>query len=85
MPEHAKTAIGRRDGRRPSGERALERSTVCRCSVRREHDLAVADAKAALGEDAFAAAWARGQAMTPEEIVEFAANAVREGASERRG
>jgi hypothetical protein len=29
----------RRDARQPSGERALERSTVCRCSVRREHDL----------------------------------------------
>jgi hypothetical protein len=25
--------------RQPSGERALERSTVCRCSVSREHDL----------------------------------------------
>ena len=32
---------------------------------------AVAAAKAALGEDAFAAAWARGEAMTPEEIVAF--------------
>ena len=33
---------------------------------------AVAEAKAALGEDAFGAAWARGEAMTPEEIVAFA-------------
>jgi predicted ATPase/class 3 adenylate cyclase len=33
---------------------------------------AVAEAKAALGEDAFAAAWARGEAMTPDEIVAFA-------------
>ena len=32
---------------------------------------AVAAAKAALGEDAFAAAWARGKAMTPEEIAAF--------------
>jgi hypothetical protein len=29
----------RRDGRQPSGERALKPSTVCRCFVRREHDL----------------------------------------------
>ncbi len=35
------------------------------------HEAAVADAKAALGEDAFAAAWARGEAMTPEEILDF--------------
>ncbi len=33
---------------------------------------AVAAAKAALGEEAFAAAWVRGEAMTPEEIVAFA-------------
>jgi predicted ATPase len=37
------------------------------------HDQAVADAKEALGEEAFAAAWARGEAMTPEEIVAFCA------------
>ena len=35
-------------------------------------DQAVADAKEALGEEAFATAWARGQAMTPEKIVDFA-------------
>ena len=35
----------------------------------RIHEEAVADAKAALGEEAFAAAWARGQAMQPDEIV----------------
>jgi hypothetical protein len=35
------------------------------------HERAVGDAKAALGEEAFAAAWARGEAMTPGEIVEF--------------
>ena len=34
----------------------------------RIHEQAVADAKAALGEEAFAAAWARGQAMQPDEI-----------------
>lgn len=33
------------------------------------HDQAVVDAKAALGQEAFAAAWARGQAMTVEEVV----------------
>ncbi len=33
---------------------------------------ALAHAKAALGEKAFAAAWARGEAMTPEEIIKFA-------------
>jgi len=38
---------------------------------RQAHDAAVAAAKAALGEEAFAAAWARGQAMTPEEIVQL--------------
>jgi predicted ATPase len=35
------------------------------------HDEAIAAAKAALGEEGFAAAWARGEAMTPEEIDEF--------------
>jgi hypothetical protein len=40
-------------------------------------DRAVADAKAALGEEAFAAAWARGEAMTPEEIVAFCASLAR--------
>ena len=34
----------------------------------------VADAKAALGDEAFAAAWARGETTTPEEIVEFCAS-----------
>jgi hypothetical protein len=33
------------------------------------HERAVADAQAALGEEAFAAAWARGHAMRAEEIV----------------
>jgi predicted ATPase/class 3 adenylate cyclase len=33
------------------------------------HEAAIAAAKAALGEEAFAAAWARGEAMTPEDIV----------------
>jgi hypothetical protein len=33
---------------------------------------AVVEAKAALGEEAFAAARARGEPMTPEEIVAFA-------------
>jgi predicted ATPase/class 3 adenylate cyclase len=46
----------------------------------RIHEGAVADAKAALGKDAFAAAWARGQAMTAKEIVELALNAVNESA-----
>jgi hypothetical protein len=36
------------------------------------YDRTVAESKAALGEEAFAAAWARGEAMTPEEIVAFA-------------
>ena len=40
-------------------------------SEQRECEAAVAAAKAALGEEAFAAAWARGEAMTPEEIVAF--------------
>jgi predicted ATPase len=35
------------------------------------HERAVTDAREALGEEAFAAAWARGEAMTPEEIVAF--------------
>jgi predicted ATPase len=38
----------------------------------RIHECAVADARAALGEAAFAAAWARGEAMTPDEIAAFA-------------
>ena len=36
------------------------------------HERAIADAKSALGNEAFAAAWARGEAMTPDEIVTFA-------------
>jgi predicted ATPase/class 3 adenylate cyclase len=36
------------------------------------HERALADAKAALGEEAFAAAWARGEAMALEDIVAFA-------------
>ncbi len=36
------------------------------------HDRAVAQAQAALSNEAFAAAWDRGKAMTPEEIVAFA-------------
>jgi non-specific serine/threonine protein kinase len=36
------------------------------------YERAGAEAKAALGEEAFAAAWARGEAMTPEEMVAFA-------------
>jgi len=35
------------------------------------HERAVADARAALGEAGFAEAWARGEAMTAEEIVAF--------------
>jgi predicted ATPase len=36
------------------------------------HESALADAKAALGGKAFAAAWARGEAMTLEDVVAFA-------------
>jgi hypothetical protein len=39
--------------------------------VQRKHDAAVVAAGEALGEDAFAAAWARGEALTPAEIVAF--------------
>ena len=46
----------------------------------RIHEQAVADAKAALGENAFAAAWARGQALSAKEIVELAVSAVNERA-----
>lgn len=35
-------------------------------------DPAVSDAKASLGEEVFAAAWARGEGMTPEEILALA-------------
>jgi hypothetical protein len=35
---------------------------------------AVADAKAALGEEGVAAAWAHGRAMKPQEIVTFGAS-----------
>jgi hypothetical protein len=44
------------------------------------HSRAVAAARAALGEGGFTAAWTRGQAMTPEEIVEFAVDEVEESA-----
>ena len=39
---------------------------------RQVHERVVADAQAALGEATFAAAWARGAAMTPDEVAEFA-------------
>lgn len=45
------------------------------------HTRAIADARAALGEEAFAAAWARGRAMSPEEIIEFTVNAVDESSA----
>ena len=41
------------------------------CS-RADHDRAVAAARAALGEEAFAAAWAEGRAMTLEQAIAFA-------------
>jgi hypothetical protein len=41
-------------------------------SDEREHEAAIAAARAALGEEAVTAAWARGEAMAPEEIVAFA-------------
>ena len=43
--------------------------------ARQLHDRAAADAKAALGDDACRAAWARGEAMTVEESVNFAQSA----------
>ena len=39
------------------------------------HDRALEDARGALGEEAFAAAWARGEAMSPDDIVGFCASA----------
>jgi hypothetical protein len=39
----------------------------------RIHERAVADMQAALGDEAFAAAWARGQALQPDEIVTLCA------------
>jgi hypothetical protein len=39
---------------------------------RAEHDHAIASARAALGEEAFAAAWAEGRMMTIEEAIVFA-------------
>ncbi len=39
--------------------------------VQRAHEAAVVTAGEALGDEAFAAAWARGEAMTPDEIVAF--------------
>jgi tetratricopeptide (TPR) repeat protein len=40
--------------------------------ARQLHDRAAAEAKAALGDEAFHAAWARGESMTAAEIVTFA-------------
>ena len=40
--------------------------------TRQLHDRAAADAKAALGDEAFRAAWACGESMTAAEIVAFA-------------
>ena len=37
-----------------------------------EHDRSVAAARAGLGEEAFAAAWAAGRAMSLEEVTTFA-------------
>jgi tetratricopeptide (TPR) repeat protein len=44
------------------------------------HERAVAAARTALGEEGFAAAWATGEAMTPQEIVVLADSPAREGA-----
>jgi non-specific serine/threonine protein kinase len=41
-------------------------------SVQANRDMALATARAALGESAFAAAWAEGKAMTPEQALEYA-------------
>jgi predicted ATPase/class 3 adenylate cyclase/DNA-binding XRE family transcriptional regulator len=38
---------------------------------RAQHDHSIAAARAALGEEAFAAAWAEGQAMTMEQVIEY--------------
>ena len=68
---------GTRRGEERSSSQRLRRSatssrpTFDDDSERQECEAAVATAKAALGEEAFAAAWARGEAMTPEEIVAF--------------
>ena len=39
---------------------------------RAEHDQAIASARAALGDEAFAAAWAEGRMMTMEQAIAFA-------------
>jgi hypothetical protein len=41
-------------------------------TVRQEHERQVAAVRAALGDEAFAAAWARGQALRPEQAVAVA-------------
>ncbi|MCC6176140.1 MAG: tetratricopeptide repeat protein [Chloroflexi bacterium] len=56
-------------------------------SVRRVHDVAVAAARAGLGDDAFAEAWDEGRAMTLEQAVAYALEGVtsRNGESTRYG
>jgi predicted ATPase/class 3 adenylate cyclase len=48
------------------------------------HERAVAAAKAALGDEAFAAAWVRGQAMTAESVVAFCTTAGQDVAADAR-
>jgi tetratricopeptide (TPR) repeat protein len=49
-----------------------ELSVVLPSALKSERDQRLAVARAALGEEAFAAAWAEGQAMTPEQALEYA-------------
>lgn len=65
-----------RDARRPSRQLAerLRKEIGCRPApaTRATYERAMAIARAQLGEDAFATAWAAGQALTLEQAIAFA-------------
>jgi tetratricopeptide (TPR) repeat protein len=56
-----------------------------RKSERANDDRFVMAARAALGEETFASAWAEGRAMTPERAIEYALSPPRLGAKKRSG
>jgi hypothetical protein len=51
--------------------------------LRKEHDARVAQTRQALGEDAFAAAWAQGRMMSADEAIAYALAGAPEAAASR--
>jgi tetratricopeptide (TPR) repeat protein len=71
QPERAARLFGAAEGLREAIGALLH---PAECA---QHDSCVAAARAALGEEAFAAAWAEGRAMSPEDAIGFALEKMR--------